>query len=93
VLKKSATAHPNSGDVIAFAWPNVALTPSASEPAVTKPASAGQHGGLNTHRELHTALFAAGAGVPNGDLGDIAQTRIARFVAQLLGIQPPAAAE
>lgn len=86
-------SHPNSGDVVATARPNVNLTMSDEAPAVTKPASKGQHGALNTHRELHTVLFAAGAGVPRGTLGEVSQTRIARFVAQLLGIQPPAAAE
>ena len=86
-------SHPNSGDVVATARPNVNLTMSDDAPAVTKPASKGQHGALNTHRELHTVLFAAGAGVPRGALGEVLQTRIARFVSQLLGIQPPAAAE
>ena len=85
--------HHNSGDVVAIARPNVNVTMSSDAPAVTKPRSKGQHGALNTHRELHTVLFAVGAGTPRGSLGEISQTRIARFVSQLLGIQPPAAAE
>jgi hypothetical protein len=53
--------------------------------------SYGHHGALNTHRELHTMIFAAGAGVPRGSFGEISQTKIARFVS--LGMQPPNAAE
>ena len=88
VERKSATAHRNAGDVIAYAHPNVALT---SDDVARDPR--GQHGALNTHRELHTALFAYGTGVTPGPLGDIAQTRIARYISTLLGITPPAAAE
>jgi predicted AlkP superfamily pyrophosphatase or phosphodiesterase len=88
VERKSATAHRNSGDVIAYAHPNVALT---SDDVAKDPR--GQHGALNTHRELHTVLFAYGTGVVRGPLGEIAQTRIARYVAGLLGITPPSAAE
>jgi hypothetical protein len=93
VTKKSAQSHRNSGDLVAYARTNVLLSPSGDAPAVTKPASAANHGALNVHRELHTVLFAAGAGTPRGPLGEQSQTRIARFVAQLLGIQPPSAAE
>lgn len=93
VEKKGAGWHRHSGDIVVTAHPTVALSPSDAAPAVAEPASEGQHGGLNTHRELQTVLFAAGAGVPRGELGEIAQTKIARFVAGLLGISPPAAAE
>jgi len=93
ISRKGATAHRNSGDVIAYAKTNVLLSPSSDAPAIAKPSSAGNHGGLNVHRELHTVLFAAGAGTPRGAPGEWPQTRIARLVAQLLGIQPPSAAE
>ena len=93
VSRKAADAHRHSGDVIAYARPNVSLTASSEAPAVTKPTSRGHHGALNTNRELHTVLFAAGAGTPRGALGEISQTRIARFVSQLLGIEPPRASE
>jgi hypothetical protein len=88
VEKKSAASHRNSGDVMAWAYPNVALTSMDAGPF----APHGQHGALNTHREMHPVLFAIGTGVPHGALGEIKQTRIARFVAQLLGIAPPSGA-
>jgi predicted AlkP superfamily pyrophosphatase or phosphodiesterase len=94
VTKKTPAMHRNSGDVVGIAYPNVLLSASSDAPAVVKPASqAASHGALNTHRELHTVLFAWGAGVPRGDFGTIAQTKIARFVTSLLGIAPPAGAE
>lgn len=94
ITKKTPASHRNSGDVVAYAKTNVQLTPSTEAPAIVKaPPSAGNHGGLNTHRELHTVLFATGAGTPHGPQGEISQTRIARFVSQLLGIRAPSAAE
>ena len=92
VERKSGTAHRNTGDIVAVAFPNIALTASREPPAIA-PRSAGQHGASNAHRELHTILFAVGPGLPSGTFGEIAQTKIARFVAGLLGISPPAAAE
>ncbi|HEV7766416.1 MAG TPA: alkaline phosphatase family protein [Thermoanaerobaculia bacterium] len=93
VEKKGATAHHNTGDVMAWGWPNVAVSSDDTAPAVVTPEPEGQHGALNTNREMHPPLFAIGQGVPMGAFGEIAQTRIARFVAGLLGIAPPAAAE
>jgi predicted AlkP superfamily pyrophosphatase or phosphodiesterase len=89
VEKKTAAMHRHSGDVIAYAQPDIDLTPSDEAPVVGAPTSRGHHGGLNTNRELHPAFFAAGAGVPKGPLGEIPQTAIAGFVSQLLGITPP----
>jgi hypothetical protein len=93
VEKKTAGSHPHSGDVMAWGFPNVAVSSDDLVPAVVTPQPGGQHGGLNTHRELQPPLFAIGRGAPAGVLGEIAQTRIARFIAGLLGIQAPAAAE
>jgi hypothetical protein len=88
IEKKSAAMHRHSGDVVVYALPHVALTADDFEKHPR-----GQHGALNTHRELHPVLFAYGTGVPSGPVGEIAQTKIARFVAELLGITAPAAAE
>ncbi|MFL6244760.1 MAG: alkaline phosphatase family protein, partial [Thermoanaerobaculia bacterium] len=94
VEKKTAASHPNSGDVMAWGYPNVAVVQEERSPAIVDPAKPhGQHGGLNIHRELHPPLFAIGRGVPVRTFGEIAQTKIARFVAGLLGIAPPAMAE
>ena len=82
------------GDVVMVtAYPPISLSTSAEPPLIAEPESYGHHGALNTHRELHTVLFASGAGVPKGPLGEIAQTKIARFVSSLLGIAPPNAAQ
>lgn len=88
VEKKSAAMHRNAGDVVAYALPNINLNSGDEEQHPH-----GQHGALNSHRELHPVLFAYGQGVPNGPVGEIAQTRIARFVAELLGIAAPASAD
>lgn len=90
---KGAAHHPNSGDVIAWAFPEVALSHLDTAPAVVTPQPRGQHGARSTHRELQPPLFAYGAGIRPGTLGEIRQTQIARFVAALLGIAPPAGAE
>ncbi|HEX6097780.1 MAG TPA: alkaline phosphatase family protein [Thermoanaerobaculia bacterium] len=87
IEKKSAASHGNSGDVVAVSFPPIGLTPSATPPLEGKPDAYGHHGALNTHRELHTVLFASGFGVPRGHLGEIPQTRIASFVAGLLGLE------
>jgi hypothetical protein len=88
IEKKSAASHRNSGDITATGYPGIALS-SKNEPEHPH----GHHGALNTHRELHPVLFAYGTGVTPGPLGEIPQTRIARYIASLLGISPPAAAE
>ena len=92
VKKKTADAHRHSGDLMAWGFPNVAVVAEDLAPAVVTPEPHGQHGGLNIHRELHPPLFAIGQGVPIGSFGEIAQTKIARFVSGLLGIEAPAAA-
>jgi hypothetical protein len=81
--------HRNSGDVIATSLPPITLTDAAEEPVEAEPLSRGHHGALNTHRELHAVLFASGAGVPAGNVGEIAQTEIPGFVKALLGIATP----
>jgi predicted AlkP superfamily pyrophosphatase or phosphodiesterase len=93
IEKKTAASHRNSGDLMAWGFPTVAVVADDLSPAIVTPAPHGQHGGLNTHRELHPPLFAIGQGVPVGAWGEIAQTKIARFIAGLLGIAPPATAE
>jgi Type I phosphodiesterase / nucleotide pyrophosphatase len=92
VERKAVQSHPNSGDVIAFAYPRFALAAGEGEPFV-KPSYYGQHGGLNSHHEYDTTLMAWGRGVATMSLPTILQTQIARYVAQLLGIPAPAAAE
>jgi len=92
VEKRSPDMHRNAGDVLAWGWPNIAFSAMNDQPSVIA-VTRGQHGALNVHRELHPAFFAYGAGVRPGALGEIGQTRIARYVAGLLGIAPPRAAD
>lgn len=84
--KKSAASHRNSGDVVGVSLPPIGLSSSAEPPLEAGREAYGHHGALNTHRELHTVLFASGFGVPRGNLGEVSQTGIAPFVAGLLGI-------
>lgn len=93
IEKKTPAFHRNAGDVIATTFPPIGLSPSDKEPVVAEPDQYGHHGALNTHRELHTVLFTSGFGTPRGNLGEVSQTKIARFVSSLLGIAPPNAAE
>ncbi|HYI11687.1 MAG TPA: alkaline phosphatase family protein [Thermoanaerobaculia bacterium] len=93
IEKKSPASHRNSGDIIAWGYPNVHMSTSEEAPAVGPRPPGGQHGALNSNRGLHAVLFAYGAGVMPGPLGEIRQTQIARFVSELLGIAPPQAAE
>ena len=86
IEKKSAASHRNSGDVVAVSFPPIGLSASATPPLESRPDAYGHHGALNSHRELHTVLFASGFGVPPGTLGEIPQTRIAPFIAKLLGL-------
>ncbi|HVE70797.1 MAG TPA: alkaline phosphatase family protein [Thermoanaerobaculia bacterium] len=78
--------HRNSGDVVVTSLPGISLSDSFQEPVETERASYGHHGALNTHRELHTVLFAGGAGITPGNAGEIQQTEIAGFVKRLLGL-------
>jgi hypothetical protein len=87
IEKKNADSHRNSGDVIAVSFPPIGLSSSAQAPLESEPDSYGHHGALNTHPELHTIFFASGFGVPRGSLGEFSQTRIAHFVAGLLGVE------
>lgn len=93
IEKKTAASHRHAGDITAIAKPNVVVTPSADGPVTIRPEYRGQHGGLNAHGEYHTLFFASGAGVPRATFSGISQTKIARYVSSLLGIQPPSSAE
>jgi predicted AlkP superfamily pyrophosphatase or phosphodiesterase len=90
--RKTAASHPNAGDLAAYSYPRFLLSPTPGE-AFSKPVTYGQHGGLNSHHEFQTALGASGAGVPAATIPVMPQTRIARFICDLLGITPPRQAE
>jgi len=85
VDRKTAQSHPNSGDLVAFAYPRFALTSANGDPFV-KPPYAGQHGGLNSHPEFHTTLGAEGVMIPPQKIEAMPQTGIAPFIERLLGL-------
>jgi predicted AlkP superfamily pyrophosphatase or phosphodiesterase len=91
--QKGPGDHPNSGDIIAYAFPRFYMSSSARPPVFQKSNHYGQHGALNTHPELHTIFAAAGARVQPGRAPEIRQTEIARYVSSLMGIEPPREAE
>jgi predicted AlkP superfamily pyrophosphatase or phosphodiesterase len=81
-------SHPNSGDLMLLAYPNVALSPANGE-AVTKPRSYGQHGGIGSHHEFQTVLIAWGARIEHAIVPGMQQTDVAGYVSTLLGIRSP----
>ncbi|HEX3583703.1 MAG TPA: alkaline phosphatase family protein [Thermoanaerobaculia bacterium] len=83
VERRGPSSHPNAGDVIAYTYPRFALQAGA-EPLFTPTTSLGQHGGLNSHPELHTTLGASGAGIPPQRVDVLPQTDVARFVRELM---------
>ncbi|HEV8659495.1 MAG TPA: hypothetical protein VGS96_12815, partial [Thermoanaerobaculia bacterium] len=85
-------SHPNSGDLVLYAYPHVALSATGGE-TVTKPRSYGQHGGIGSHAEFQTVLIAWGAGVAHAVVPELRQTQIASYVAALLGMDPPQKAD
>lgn len=82
-------ANPREGDVVAHSYPRFTLSPYLGMSVFDRPASYGYHGALNTHPEFETMLIAIGPSVPRQRLATIQQTSIARFVSNLLGIDPP----
>ncbi len=90
ITRRGPSSHPNSGDVVAYSYPHVALTTGDGEP-VRKPSYYGQHGGLASHHEFHTRLYAWGAGIAPRSVGGMRQTDIAPLLARLLGVRTPRA--
>lgn len=82
IERKGAGSHRNSGDIVVWAYPHIALESEEEGPFQRH----GQHGGLSGHREFYPPLFAIGRGVTPGPLGEIGQTEIAGLVRALLGI-------
>ena len=86
VERRSASSHPNSGDILAFSAPRFALSSLINADAFAKPLYSGQHGGLNSHPEFHSTLGAEGPGLPPQKIEAMPQTGIAPLIERLLGI-------
>ncbi|HEV8432542.1 MAG TPA: alkaline phosphatase family protein, partial [Thermoanaerobaculia bacterium] len=83
VERRGPSSHPKSGDVVAYTYPRFGLQ-SGAGPLFTPVTASGQHGGLNTHPELHTTLGASGVGITPQRVDVLQQTDVARFVRQLM---------
>jgi Uncharacterized proteins of the AP superfamily len=89
VEAKGRNANPRSGDIIAYANTRFAMTSYLGEKVFHRAAEYGYHGALNSHPELNTILIAAGPTIKPQRMAAVPQTSIARFISQLLGIDPP----
>lgn len=85
VRKRTTSDHPNSGDIIAYAYPRYALAIANGQPFV-QPSYFGQHGALNRHRQFDVPFLAWGAGADRAVFDSAEQTAVAPFVAEALGI-------
>lgn len=94
VRAKTATDHANAGDVVVAVHPRFSISSSMRPgPIFSRTEHFGQHGGLNHHPEYHTMLLAYGHRVKKQMIDRIAQTSIARYVSELLGIEAPRSAQ
>ena len=94
VRARTPEDHANSGEILAFAFPRFSYSSSLRDgPLFGKTEHFGQHGGMNHHAAYHTFLLAYGKGVPRRVIDKIRQTSIARYVSDLLKIDPPRMAQ
>lgn len=84
-------ANPRSGRIQAWLAPGLAFTSSTAGEIFFPSSYYGQHGYLSRHTSMHAIVAARGPSV--GSLPEaVAQTSIARWLARMLGVPPPAAA-
>jgi hypothetical protein len=84
-------AHPRSGRIQAWLAPGFGFTSSTAGEIFSPSSYHGQHGYLSRHPSMHAIVAARGPSV--GTLPEaVAQTSIARWLARILAIPPPASA-
>ena len=84
-------ANPRSGRIQAWLTPGLAFTSSTAGEIFSPSSYFGQHGYLSRYPSMHAIVGARGPSVePLPEA--IAQTSIARWLARMLGVPPPAAA-
>jgi predicted AlkP superfamily pyrophosphatase or phosphodiesterase len=93
VRRRTTDDHPNSGEIIAFAYPAFTFSSSLAGELFEKTSWYGTHGALSHHPELHTTLLAIGPRIEPEVRESAAQTELARWFSSLLGMQPPRNAE
>ena len=84
-------ANPQSGRIQAWLVPGLAFTSSTSGEIFSPSSYYGQHGYLSRHPSMHAIVAARGPSVESLPEA-VAQTSIARWLARMLGVAPPAAA-
>jgi predicted AlkP superfamily pyrophosphatase or phosphodiesterase len=83
--------NPRLGRIQAWLAPGFGFTSSISGEIFSPSSYYGQHGYLSRHPSMHAIVAARGPSV--GSLPEaVAQTSIARWLARMLGVPPPAAA-
>jgi predicted AlkP superfamily pyrophosphatase or phosphodiesterase len=86
-----ADSNPRSGRIQAWLAPGFGFTSSTSGEMFPPSSFYGQHGYLSRHASMHAIVAARGPSV--GTLPEaVAQTSIARWLARMLGVPPPATA-
>jgi predicted AlkP superfamily pyrophosphatase or phosphodiesterase len=93
IEQRNHTGESRWGNIVLHAWPRFVFDASTEGEVFGPTTYYGQHGGLNTHADLHTVFAAAGKGVERGRVPAVHQTSVARFISGLLGIAPPRNAE
>jgi len=91
-LSQVGLESPDAGDLVVFLRPGLAATSGVSAAGANWHVPAeicGQHGYLNSHREVAAIWIARGAGVPHRHVREESLTEVASFVAALAGVQPP----
>jgi predicted AlkP superfamily phosphohydrolase/phosphomutase len=91
-LSQVGLESPDAGDLVVFLRLGLATAAGVAAPDASWHVPAeicGQHGYLNSHREVAAIWLAHGAGVPRRHVGEESLTEVASFVAALAGVQPP----
>ena len=91
-LSQVGLESPNAGDLVVFLRPGFAAAAGVAAPDTSWHVPAeicGQHGYLNSHREVAAIWLARGAGVPHRHVREESLTEVASFVSTLAGVQPP----
>ncbi len=91
-LAAAGLDSPNSGDLVLFMRPGIAVTGGIGGALHEPAAYPGQHGFRSHHPEMHGVLLARGAAVPRRRRAEASLTEVAAMVSRLAGVQPPRAA-
>jgi predicted AlkP superfamily phosphohydrolase/phosphomutase len=88
-LAAAGLDSPNSGDLVLFMRPGIAVTGGIGGALHEPAAYTGQHGFRSHHPEMHAVLLARGAAVPRRRRAEASLNEVAAMVSSLAGVQPP----